>query len=63
MIKFSTGKAYLIKRFFQTLSKKFFKLLKNLLNNSKKINDWMTQASAQRGAACVRRAVIYRGLL
>jgi len=42
MIKFSTGKAHLIKRFFQALAQKFFKLPKNLVNNSKKIGEWMT---------------------
>ena len=41
MIKFSTGKAHLIKRFFQALAQKFFESPKYLQTSSKN-SDWMT---------------------
>lgn len=63
MTKFSTGKAHLIKRFFQALVQKFFKFPKNLLSNSKKSGYWMTHARAPRARACVIQSMIFRGLL
>jgi len=42
MNNFSTRNAPLIKRYFSTLAQNFFKRPKNLLNNFKKIGDWMT---------------------